>query len=165
MAPECFETGARPTPASDLYALGVTLFMLMTGHLPGPPASVFPRSLSPALTLSDPTQELTTEVASLASLIALLLEPDPSTRPCHADWVARALEQVRARLGATRTTLRDPIPSPVSPAAAALRAFEHRLPLPLSPMVPAIREASRDEDTIATSIALGELGLGVVRYA
>jgi len=65
--------------------------------------------MAPASDPHDPTREVTTEVASLASLIALLLEPDPSARPCHADWVARALEQVRARFGATRTTtLRDP---------------------------------------------------------
>lgn len=33
MAPELFE-GARPTPASDLYSLGVLLFQLLTGEFP-----------------------------------------------------------------------------------------------------------------------------------
>jgi eukaryotic-like serine/threonine-protein kinase len=81
LAPEC-ALGAVPSPAADLHALGVTLFELATGALPH----------------GEPLPSVTPAGKALAALIDMLLQEDPSSRPRHADWVARGLEQARALL-------------------------------------------------------------------
>src|SRR5262249_28828115 len=134
MAPECIHRGARPTAASDLYALGVTLFRLKTGRLPELTDRGVPSPLSLRSFVDDRAEDNTLEVQSLAALIDLLLEPDPGDRPCHADWVARALGHVRTRLDANRSVPEvHRHPSASSPAVEALLAFEQRMPTPLEP--------------------------------
>ncbi len=89
-APEVID-GAPPGPASDLYGLGVVLHLALTGQMPfagdgpaerlaaqrrGPPAVAGPRGL--------------------ASLVKLLLHPDPTRRPSDLASVRAALGRLRA---------------------------------------------------------------------
>jgi serine/threonine protein kinase/tetratricopeptide (TPR) repeat protein len=107
IAPECF-FGAPASPASDLYALGATLFTLLVGQLPSEvalpgyptrrlavPLSI-PRGPVPRIDLLLPGRSAAT--APLAELVALLLDESPEARPRYADWVARELEHIRALL-------------------------------------------------------------------
>ncbi|WP_437969083.1 AAA family ATPase [Sorangium sp. So ce260] len=97
IAPELLLGGAA-TPASDLYALGATIFRLCTGQLPiealgGSQALLnhrHPPRLDALLPPGPPA------VMPLANLTALLLDPYPGARPRHAEWVARELERVLA---------------------------------------------------------------------
>jgi serine/threonine-protein kinase len=91
MAPELL-AGAVPTPRSDLYALGVTLFQLLTGKLPHQGATMGellrqvaedaapdPRSLRPDLPLA------------VSTLVTRLLAKHAPQRPADADSLAHEL--------------------------------------------------------------------------
>jgi len=73
--------GAEPTPAVDLYALGVTLFEVLTGELP------FTGSLQEILLAKEQGRapaldgRVPESLAALPALLARLLSPDPSRRP------------------------------------------------------------------------------------
>ncbi|MDC3961469.1 serine/threonine-protein kinase [Polyangium jinanense] len=92
LAPECLSQ--LPTPASDLYSLGVTMFHLVTGRLPH--ETPMPQGPAPSLVTSVPARSVIT--AELSLLVDRLLALDPLLRPRHAEWVARELERLLARL-------------------------------------------------------------------
>jgi len=99
MAPEQL-TGALPDARADLYALGVTLYQLLTGRLPHN-ATTMGRLLSsvaqhPAPRLAALRPDLP---AALDELLARLLERQPARREAHAIATAQALQAVRLAMG------------------------------------------------------------------
>ncbi len=95
MAPEQL-AGDAPTPASDLYALGVTLFQLLTGRLPFDDSSLGVLLRSVAF---DAAPDLRTErrdlPPALAALVASLLSKRPTERPGDAQALADTLHALR----------------------------------------------------------------------
>jgi tetratricopeptide (TPR) repeat protein len=158
VAPEYFSHGALPSPAGDLYALGVTLFALATGGLP----PVAPGA--PSLAVVRPSQHPVAR--PLLDLIRLLLDPDPHSRPRHADWVARELEGLRAGLAARAApSLAAASTSSAARDTAVERFFslERFIPDSLAPLFEEVRRASGEVSDLRGT--LQELGLGVLRYA
>ncbi len=110
MAPEQVDGSAEITPATDIYALGVTLFEMLTGKLPFV-------AQTPMLTAMqrlfheppDPRSVVPDLPVPLADLILRCLRRDPKQRLPSAGDLAQELSQFRA----SRTTL-NPAPSSTS---------------------------------------------------
>lgn len=79
MAPELFDSATESSPQSDIYALGVMLFELVTGSVPFPvdsiPAHVMRVSTQPAPSPREVRPELSTRLEQVLS-IALAKEPE-----------------------------------------------------------------------------------------
>ena len=97
MAPEQIQ-GLRCTAASDLYALGVVLFEMLTGRVPfrGSLTELFmlhAQASAPRPSALDPTVP-----ATLDALVARLLAKDPSLRPRDAQRVLPEIDALRNAL-------------------------------------------------------------------
>jgi WD40 repeat protein/serine/threonine protein kinase/type II secretory pathway predicted ATPase ExeA len=100
--PACVATASAATPASDLYALGATLFECVALRVPA--AESARRAAAPGLdervldgrapapSLADVRPECPAE---LIRLVDALLEADPARRPRSAEAVAWELERIR----------------------------------------------------------------------
>ncbi len=108
--PECLRGGIVPDAASDLYALGATLFECLTGKVPAAVAAKrgMPLRLdvldgrSPAPPLLD---LLPGAPPALARVVDALLAARRADRPASTERVSVLLEQARAELSGTRRSL------------------------------------------------------------
>lgn len=104
MAPEQL-AGSVPTARTDLYALGVTLFELLTGRPPYPGANM-------GELLRQVTQDAPPDLAAirpdlppaLAQLMRQLLAKAPADRPADGDSLAASLGQIAQLLPASPDT-------------------------------------------------------------
>jgi hypothetical protein len=98
MAPEQLEDGASLSAATDIYAFGVVLFEMLTGHLPFDGKSALATALR---RLSHPAPPPSNHVPGLSrewdALVLRCLERDPSRRFLSTTEVAVALEAVASR--------------------------------------------------------------------
>ncbi|MFF7376929.1 protein kinase [Streptomyces massasporeus] len=120
LAPERAQ-GADPGPASDIWALGATLYAAVEGSSPFRRTSTF--STLTAI-VSEPLPE-PHRAGPLGPVLQRLMDKRPESRP-EADQ-ARALLQAVADTGGTDTptsTLRGPAPTPTPPRAET----EHSVP-------------------------------------
>jgi eukaryotic-like serine/threonine-protein kinase len=98
MAPELL-AGGLPSPASDLYALGVTLFQLLAGRLPHEGASMGELLRRVAVEPAPALRALRPELPqALDELVAALLAKAPAARPPGAAALADRLQALSAEL-------------------------------------------------------------------
>lgn len=144
MAPEQ-ACGQPVSPRTDLYAVGIILFEMLTGQLPFRGDSPMHVAIQQVQAHPPAPSSLVDGLpAELEELILRLLAKDPEQRPASADAVARELKTMAKMLAAEMTqlsgfarTVPDPEPSSVRPPARQEAAAPQRgAPAPRPPIAP-----------------------------
>ncbi len=106
MSPERLRNPQCADPASDIYALGMTAYVLLVGFPPfnaSDPATLFEQVLSTQV--SPPSQEAASAIpSSLDALVLRCLDKDPLNRPRDLNNLLHAIDQVQADLPWSRET-------------------------------------------------------------
>jgi protein phosphatase len=98
MAPEQL-AGNVPSPSTDLYALGVMLFQLLSGRLPHDSPSMGELLRQVATEPAPDLRELVPDIQpGLAALVARLLAKQPNRRPGDGDALAAELQVLAQQL-------------------------------------------------------------------
>jgi eukaryotic-like serine/threonine-protein kinase len=119
--PVCWRGRSPPTLRSDLYALGATLFVCLSGRIPAAARGRLDEDILSGASAPPRLDDLSPDVpVALADLVAELLDPEPSRRPRSAELVAIALEQIRAGFSGRKRSL----PSEKSGPFRGLGRFE-----------------------------------------
>ncbi|MGI5860897.1 MAG: serine/threonine-protein kinase [Myxococcales bacterium] len=106
MAPEQAR-GEMVSPRTDLYALGVIMFEMLTGKPPFSAASVYETiHLHLSAPIPRPSQSRGLGVAAFDELIERLLSKDPKSRPASAEHVREEVGFIAAALREGRTVSR-----------------------------------------------------------
>jgi len=126
-APEVLE-GTSPTPASDVYSLGATLFCALTGH-----AAFERRSGEQVIAqflrvTSQPTPDLRTQglPADVASVIERAMARDPVDRPATAAAFGDELRAVQRSNGVTVDEMSRPVELGVERRKSPVARSVHR---------------------------------------
>lgn len=91
-APELFQGAQDVKPTADLYALGVTLFQLLTGRLPHASKHVFQRLIDLQCRPASWPTDVATDVPDwLRDIVLQLLAVEPADRPSSAEQLAEHL--------------------------------------------------------------------------
>ncbi len=172
MAPEQL-AGNVPTPATDLYALGVLLFQLLSGRLPHEASSMGELLRDVATTPAPDLRTLVPAVsAGTAELVARLLAKQPSQRPASCELLVAELQAVIVQLPGAEPGLGGAQRAPRSDAQShgtSLRAtptFPVPMTIELFAAVDPGRARSNNEDSVATDdgVALAVLADGMGGY-
>jgi serine/threonine protein kinase len=97
MAPEVF-AGSAPTPASDVYSLGASFYVVLTGESPFPAETLveleYAHRHQPIPRVDEKRQEIP---RGLADLIGRMMSKDPADRPLCDDSLVEALREWSVR--------------------------------------------------------------------
>ncbi|RMG83572.1 MAG: serine/threonine protein kinase [Chloroflexi bacterium] len=112
--------GERPTPASDVYAIGIVMFEMLTGRLPYVGASQQDLALAHIRERIPLVTEYNPNVPDeLAQIIYKVMSKEPSARYRMADQLGHVLEAYRDR-GKQRTISGPAVsPPPAQPSVAS----------------------------------------------
>ncbi len=140
MAPELF-AGHPPTPASDVYALGCTLYHMLAGRPPFPGGTTSEKAQRHAREPVAPLEGVKAP-ATLGPVLASLLAKDPAAR---IGQMSDVLKQLEPFVADERHAMPPTLPVPT--AAAFEKSLAERLPAapaanPLVAVAPTARQAA-----------------------
>jgi serine/threonine protein kinase len=106
--PEQFSNAKEVDARADLYSLGVTLFVLLTGKMPFNPASPLEMLMDKAINRFPTARQLNPNVSDATSrLVSWMMQADPNHRPLSAESFIAAARECLSRL---RTTVQEVAP-------------------------------------------------------
>ncbi|PDW04647.1 Stk1 family PASTA domain-containing Ser/Thr kinase [Candidatus Viridilinea mediisalina] len=112
--------GRPATPRSDVYALGILLYELLTGRLPFKGENAVAVAMKHVNEAPTPPRHLNPSIPlGLEALVLRALEKDPSRRPQDAAEFARLLndyDQLASQATVVNQAMPRPIPQPRAPA-------------------------------------------------
>ncbi|WP_434301248.1 serine/threonine-protein kinase [Corallococcus exiguus] len=139
MAPEQAR-GQSVGPMTDLYAMGVVTFEIITGRLPFIGSSPVDLLMKHVEARPPRPSEFVPDLPpAVDAFILQMLTKDPETRPNSADALRQHLSKLRRTLRATRTNPTAPAPvepAPPKPAVAVSDADARRPTTQVPPPVP-----------------------------
>ncbi|RKI19958.1 serine/threonine protein kinase [Corallococcus sp. AB030] len=139
MAPEQAR-GQSVGPMTDLYAMGVVTFEIITGRLPFIGSSPVDLLMKHVEARPPRPSEFVPDLPpAVDAFILQMLTKDPETRPGSADALRQHLSKLRRTLRATRTNPTAPAPvepTPPKPAVAVSDADARRPTTQVPPPVP-----------------------------
>ncbi|MCY4146355.1 MAG: protein kinase [Chloroflexi bacterium] len=128
--------GEKPSPAADVYSIGIVLFEMFTGRLPYVGASQRELALAHLKAEIPRAKEINPDLpAELSHVIFKVMSKRPNDRYQHADQLGQILSQIRDRSRGGRLQRASvPQPAPARPRQPASAAS----PPALTPPAPAI---------------------------
>ena len=100
--PEQLTSAKQVDHRGDLYSLGVTLFVLLTGKLPFQPSAATEMLMDKATNAFPTVRQMNPRVSDATSrLVAWLMQADPHRRPLSAESFSQAARECLRRLSAS----------------------------------------------------------------
>jgi serine/threonine-protein kinase len=161
MAPEQ-ACGQPVSPRTDLYAVGIILFEMLTGRLPFRGDSPMHVAIQQVQAQPPAPSSLVDGLpAGLEALILRLLAKEPEQRPASAEAVARELKAISKTLAAEMTqlsgfarTMPEPEPPSVRPPVRQEAAAQRSAPAPRQPAAP-VAPASAETVDVPRTVLTG----------
>ena len=127
--------GEKPTPASDVYSIGVVLFEMFTGRLPFVGSSQRELALAHIQSEVPRAIDLNPELpAELSNVIAKVMSKRPNDRYKHADQLGHIVQQIREhRRGSAQRAAADRMAPPTALGQQPARTTAQ----PVAPQTPA----------------------------
>jgi serine/threonine-protein kinase len=154
MAPEVF-AGSAPTPASDIYSLGASFFVVLTGAspYPGGTMSELEQSLArlPVPRLDQHRDDIPT---GLADLVESMMAKDPADRPVGDASLARQLREWSVRSIPIEEIIENGLAGSDIAWSLESKGFRFDVPLPLGRQQRVFGELTQCEETRDSLLSL-----------
>ncbi len=147
--PEQLTTAKQVDQRGDLYSLGVTLFVLLTGKPPFPPSAATEMLMDKATNAFPTVRQMNPRVSDATSrLVAWLMQADPNRRPTSAESFSQAARECLRRLSASKD-------NSARKCKKKSRSKPSHSTTPRHSRKRSSRKKTRKEETLGQKLALG----------
>jgi len=161
-------TGSAPSPASDVYSLGIILYELLTGTLPFMASEAEELARLHLTQIPVPLSEYIPDIPpALEQIVAKVLAKEPSRRYRTADQLGRVLETFGTReANPVSTPISVPISAPISQSPPSIPEYtpepESDADYQHSPDIEDAPTFAYESDSTVSDIDWASVGLGLL---